>query len=139
MVNDEANELTYGTGAEGSARLAQARELLKALPQHKQNSSLNKNSIRSGLKLHGEMESGDQFTTMDPEKVALALKKQEMQQEEFSSGDQKRRYNSMSADVDVTQEGMEAFRLKRDWADDPMAKVIDQGDSNEEVLLEYKK
>ena len=57
----------------------------------------------------------------------------------FSSGDRKRRYNSMSADVDVTQEEMEAFRLKRDRAGDPMAKVMDQGDSNEEVLLEYKK
>jgi hypothetical protein len=31
-VNDEANEMKYGTGVAGSAALAQAREMLKIYP-----------------------------------------------------------------------------------------------------------
>jgi pre-mRNA-processing factor SLU7 len=36
IVNDEANEITYGTGIAGSAALAQAREMMKNIPTIKQ-------------------------------------------------------------------------------------------------------
>lgn len=128
IVNDEANELKYGTGVAGSKQLAQARELLKAIPQNKRNAMSSQQQLASGSKMYGE---ADQFAQMDKTKVLEALKKQEKENNEVD--DRKRKYNSMTAQSEVTEEEMEAFRLKKERADDPMARI-----QNSEGLLEYK-
>jgi len=118
MANDEANEMTYGTGVAGSAQLAQAREMLKAIPVADRGllDKQNNNEPRHGSsRLYGET---DQFNKeLDGDKVRAALKKQQMRK----GDDQKKRgYNSMTADDgEVTQEEMEAYRLTKERGDDP--------------------
>ena len=49
------------------------------------------------------------------------------------SGDaRKRNYNSLNTEVSVTEEEMEAYRLRKDRGDDPMAQI------SSEKLLDYK-
>ena len=48
-------------------------------------------------------------------------------------GDKKRKYNSVSTEVDITAEEMEAYRLKKDRTDDPIAQF------GSEEILAYKK
>mmetsp|Transcript_36617 Transcript_36617/g.56264 ORF Transcript_36617/g.56264 Transcript_36617/m.56264 type:complete len:140 (+) Transcript_36617:366-785(+) len=127
IANDEANEKVYGTGAAGSAELAQAREMLKAIPRNERNP---KSDVRpTGSKLYGE---ADQHATFDDVKLKEALEKEEKRKINSDKDERKRKYNSMSTEVDVTEEEMEAYRQKRDRADDPMAKISNNGE-----LLEY--
>ena len=44
----------------------------------------------------------------------------------------KRNYNSLNTEVAVTEEEMEAYRLRKDRGDDPMAQI------SSEKLLDYK-
>ena len=124
-ANDEANEMRYGTGTAGSAALAQARGILKAMPSGDGKSSLSSvppPSSRS--KLYGE---ADPNAEIDQEKLKEALNRT------GTAGDEKKRkYNSMSAEVDVTAEEMEAYRMKKGRGDDPMAKL------GSDELLDYK-
>jgi len=130
MANDDANELRYGTGEAGSAALAQAREMLKAIPSAKGKDPSLQNGPPSSQqsKLYGEV---DQNIKLDPQKVQEALKKVEKETSK-NEDDRKRKYHSVNAQVDVTEEEMEAYRMKKDRTDDPMAKL-----SSEEVL-DYK-
>ncbi len=121
-ANDEANEMRYGTGIAGSAALAQAREILKIIPQTERASSLASQNRPTSSQFYGE---ADQFVKLDQEKVKEALRGDEEKD--------KRKYNSVDANIDVTAEEMEAFRMKRQRADDPLAKLADS-----EELLEYK-
>lgn len=121
-ANDEANEMRYGTGIAGSAELAQAKEILKAIPGVEQ-TSVSKTRPTSSQH-YGE---ADQFVKLDQEKLKQELNKNN---DKLS----KRRYNSVTADVDVTTEEMEAYRMKRQRADDPLSKLADT-----EEILEYKK
>lgn len=123
-VNDEANEMKYGTGVAGSAALAQAREMLKAIPAAERKSA--QNSKVAGSKLYGE---ADQNAEFDKSKLDAALQK--VDKERDPSG-KKRKYNSVDADVDVTEEEMEAYRLRKEQKSDPMAKI------SSDELLEYK-
>jgi pre-mRNA-processing factor SLU7 len=125
-ANDEANEMRFGTGVAGSAALAQARGMLKALP----GSSSGKNamdppSVRS--KLYGE---ADQKAQVDKEKVKAALKN--FDREDATKDERKRKYNSMNAEVDVTEEEMEAYRLRKERGADPMANL------GSDEVLNYK-
>ena len=122
-ANDEANAMRYGTGVAGSAALAQAAEILKTIPVAKRDSSSNARPTNS--QHYGE---ADQFVQLDEEKLKKALNKNS-----DSTELSKRRYNSVDANVDVTAEDMEAYRLKRQRADDPLAKLADT-----EEILEYK-
>jgi pre-mRNA-processing factor SLU7 len=123
-VNDEANEMKYGTGVAGSAALAQAREMLKAIPTTER--KIAENTAVMGSKLYGE---ADQNATFDKEKLDAAIKKVDKDREDVSK---KRKYNSVDAAVDVTEEEMEAYRMRKEQMSDPMAKIS----SNE--LLDYQ-
>jgi len=138
IANDDANELRYGTGeAAGAAELLQKRQMLQAQKQSNQNSQSNgtnksdSNVTRSRSALYGEV---DPNIKLDAEKVKEALKKQTNSNStnNESIDDRKRKYNSIDDNVDVTKEEMEAYRLKKGRADDPMLKIDGDG------LLEYK-
>ena len=123
-VNDEANELKHGTGVAGSAVLAQARQMLKAIPATERKAS---EPHTSGSQLYGE---ADQNAVLDKDKVNAALHK--LKEEDDANNDRKRKYNSVDAGVDVTAEEMEAYRLRKGRSADPMANV--QSDQ----LLDYQ-
>jgi pre-mRNA-processing factor SLU7 len=128
-ANDEAHEIRFGTGMAGSAALAQARGMLKALPKGKNgggNSTFETPSSRS--RLYGE---ADPNAKVDQNKVKEVLEKMN-EDEKQSKDDHKRKYNSMNAEVDVTEEQMEAYRLRKERGDDPMSKI------SSDELLDYK-
>ena len=129
IANDESNTMRYGTGMAGSAALAQARVMLKAMPSGEKSSKLSKLSNSNKSKLYGEVDPTT-VGNLDESKVQAALKK--MSKSHDDSSDRKRKYNSINADVDVTEEEMEAYRLHKERSSDPMAKI-----SSEEVL-DYK-
>ncbi len=131
-ANDEANEMRYGTGLAGSAALAQARGMLKA--QSKTTASSETNAVSkeppsSRSKLYGE---ADPKAQLDQSKVKAALEKLDKQQHQANNSNNKRKYNSMNAETDVTEEEMEAYRMRKEMRSDPMAKI-----SSDEIL-EYK-
>jgi len=130
LANDEANEMRYGTGIAGSAALAQARGMLKTMSKGT-TSDGNRNKVEppsSKSKLYGE---ADLNAKVDQSRVQEVLKKMDMEYAE-GKNDTKRKYNSLSADVDVTQEEMEAYRLRKERSNDPMAKI------RSDELLSYK-
>jgi len=131
-ANDESNSMRYGTGVAGSAALAQARGMLKAMPTSKKGDNQKKfEAPSSRSRLYGE---ADQKADIDAEKLKKALEKEQKAslQNNHDLNDRKRKYNSMNAEVDVTEEEMEAYRLRKERSDDPMAKL----GSGE--LLDYK-
>ncbi len=132
IANDEANEMKYGTGVAGSAALAQAREMLKAMPAQDKKAQAAAPSI-SNSKMYGE---ADQFQELDREKLDAAMQKEELRRKEGGvaggKDKNKRKYNSIGgSEIDVTAEEMEAYRLKKDRTDDPMARI------GSEEILEY--
>ena len=132
-ANDEANEMRYGTGAAGSAAMAQAREMLKAVPAAERTAAAAAAAAAkpSGSKMYGE---ANQHADLDKAKVRAALRKAAEEDANNEGDDRKRKYNSISSDgMDVTEEEMEAFRLRKERSDDPMAKL-----ANSDELLEYK-
>ena len=130
IANDEANEMKYGTGVAGSAAWAQAREIMsKAIPQTERNSKGQNSLLPTSSKMYGEA-TRNQFSEIDPEKLKEALVKEESN---MGGDDKKRKYNSMNATNDITEEEMEAYRLKKDRGDDPMTKLASSGE-----ILEYK-
>lgn len=124
VANDEAHAVTFGTGQAGSAALAQARRMLQPKASHPGGAAPSTLANRS--KLYGE---ADPNVILDAGKVKEALGRQERDDDERK----KRKYNSMNADEEMTEEMMEAYRLTKDKASDPMAN-FGSGD-----LLEYKK
>ena len=67
---------------------------------------------------------------LDKEKVQAAKEALKAGNEEKNG--KKRKYNSVDADVDVSAEDMEAWRLTRGRSDDPMNKITS------EELIDYK-
>jgi pre-mRNA-processing factor SLU7 len=130
IANDEANEMRYGTGVAGSAALAQARGMLKAMSRGPNggdgNSKFEPPSSRS--KLYGE---ADVSAKVDQKRLKELMKKMDKNDAE-SKDDRQRGYNSLKTDVDVTEEDMEAYRLRKERGDDPMAKI------SSTELLNYK-
>lgn len=137
IANDESNELQYGSGMAGSAMLASARKMLEVIPKASNNVSLKDGGNKPGQqsKMYGS--SIDQMKEFDKEKVKEAMKRQQQQEEDAAAAiakSGKRKYNSLSADVDVTEEDMEAYRLRKGRGEeDPMAKLGD------DELLDYNK
>jgi pre-mRNA-processing factor SLU7 len=123
-VNDEANEMKYGTGVAGSAALAQAREMLKAIPAAERKAA--ENSRIAASKLYGE---ADQSASFDKKKIDAALRKVD---KDRSESEKKRKYNSIDAHAEVTEEEMEAYRIRKDLRSDPMAKI------KSDDVLEYE-
>lgn len=124
QANDEANAMTYGTGQAGSAELAQARGMLKAMAPRSETAS-GRNVMQDKSKLYGE---ANQAVELDKEKLKRALEEEDRN----GHGKKKQKYHSMQADVDVTEEHMEAYRLRREQKNDPMAAI------NTDEVLEYK-
>ena len=124
-ANDESNEMRYGSGIAGSAAIAQARAMLSAVPRSEQSNSAPTPFNSSAL--YGE---ADANIALDSEKVHEAKKKLK-ESEQTQNDDRKRKYNSVGADVDVTAEDMEAYRMTKGRTDDPMAKL------GSDELLEY--
>ncbi|GAX12620.1 pre-mRNA-processing factor SLU7 [Fistulifera solaris] len=121
IANDEANEQRYGTGVAGTAELAQARGMLKSMPRNERTSSIQQKS-----KLYGE---ADVHATLDEKKLKEAL--QRAQTDEIKD-ERKRKYNSMNAEVDISEEDMEAYRLTKEQKNDPMANI------GTDELLDYR-
>lgn len=109
--------MKYGNGIAGSAALAQAREMLKAIPQHQRNQTGARKPTDTSL--YGE---ADQFAEFDKDKLKEAILKEEKRGEK-ALDDRKRKYNSTNADVDITEEEMEAYRLRKERREDPMSKL----------------
>ena len=128
IANDESNTMRFGTGVAGSAALAQARVMLKAMPSSETSSKQSKLAHSNKSKLYGEADPST-GEDLDESKVQAALEKMKKKEE---SSDRKRKYNSVHADVDVTEEDMEAYRLQKERSDDPMAKI------SSEKVLDYK-
>jgi pre-mRNA-processing factor SLU7 len=113
--------------------MAQAREMLKAVPAAERTAAAAAAAAAkpSGSKMYGE---ANQHADLDKAKVRAALRKAAEEDANNGGDDKKRKYNSISADgIDVTEEEMEAFRLRKERSDDPMAKL-----ANSDELLEYK-
>ena len=128
-ANDEANEMRFGTGVAGSAALAQARGMLKAMPTGNSGSTNSKfDPPSSRSRLYGE---ADQKAKVDHSKVKKAMEAMDKAERE-SVDDRKRKYNSLGTEVDVTEEEMEAYRLRKERSADPMAKI------RSDELLDYK-
>jgi pre-mRNA-processing factor SLU7 len=128
-ANDESNEMRYGTGKAGSAALAQARGMLKALPGNERTGNNNASaSMADRSKLYGE---ANQNPDLDQGKLKEAIKKAE-QTKQDAGDDRKRKYHSMNAEVKITEEDMEAYRLQKEQKSDPMANL------GSEELLDYK-
>lgn len=134
-ANDESNELQYGTGVAGSAALAQARELLKSIPSSTNSTNPSSQRHPTNSRLFGEADARN-APTLDRTKLKAAIQKQEEEtkkEEVMGTDERKRKYNSLDANSnDVGEEEMEAYRLKKERTDDPMAKI------GEGELLEYK-
>jgi pre-mRNA-processing factor SLU7 len=130
-ANDEANEMRYGTGKAGSAALAQARGMLKALPGNERTGKSSANATMANRsKMYGE---ANQNPDLDQAKLKQAMKKAEQEQsKQEAEDDRKRKYHSMNAEVDVTEEDMEAYRLQKGQKSDPMANI------GSDKLLDYK-
>jgi pre-mRNA-processing factor SLU7 len=130
-ANDEANEMRYGTGKAGTAALAQARGMLKALPGNERTRKSNANSTMANRsKLYGE---ANQNPDLDQAKLKEAMKKAEQGQNKQEAGDdRKRKYHSTKAEVDVTEEDMEAYRLQKGQKSDPMNNI------GSDKLLDYE-
>ena len=130
-ANDEANEMRYGTGLAGSAALAQARGMLKASSaagSSSKNNAMDPPSSRS--KMYGE---ADQKAELDKNKVKAALEKLDREEKDANKSNSKRKYNSMNAETEVTEEEMEAYRMRKGNRSDPMDKIAS------DEILEYKK
>lgn len=69
--------------------------------------------------------------TLDEQKLKAALKKQRAAAADKAETDErKRKYNSLAGGEEVTPEEMEAYRMTRMRADDPMAKMLTTADDD---------
>ena len=125
-ANDESNEMRYGSGVAGSAAIAQARAMLSAVPRSEHQSSSASAPLNSSA-LYGEADSNIALDETKVNEAKNILKNSEQNMKD----DRKRKYNSVDADVDVTAECMEAYRMTKGRSDDPMSKL------GSEELLEY--
>ena len=129
IANDESNELRYGTGLAGSAALAQARNMLSKSGADKGRDKQGKTAAPlNRSKLYGE---ANQEAELDASKVNAALKRAN-EQEDTIVDDRKRKYHSMEAEVEISEEDMEAYRLRKEHRSDPMANL------GSDELLDYK-
>ena len=80
-------------------------------------------------KLYGEADVG---AKVDQTRVKELLDKMDKEEDPESKDGRKRKYNSLKTDVDVTEEEMEAYRIRKERGNDPMANI-----SSEEILT-YK-
>lgn len=139
-ANDAANQVQPGS--------FQARKMLEAKPMSDRQQQAE-SALASQSKIFGES-SAAATMAYDPDKIKQAQQKAEAAAAtaaaaaaaaaqdtnvDGKSNAQKRGYNSMQS-VEVTEEDMEVYRMKRTKNEDPMAQFM--GDGASDVLLEYK-
>eukprot|EP00736_Rhodelphis_marinus_P010751 Rmarinus@m.13796 len=74
-------------------------------------------NLAQSSKIWGE---ADPSAPIDPKELKKAMKRQAESKESFQSDDRKRKYHSMES-TNVTEEDMEAYRMQKVRAGDPMA------------------
>ncbi|EFN52055.1 hypothetical protein CHLNCDRAFT_139273 [Chlorella variabilis] len=118
---------SYCVGAAGTVAAADAAEQLAANMEKKaaEDEARRKESKLVGHKPAADVwgEAGDDLQ-LDQDKLREALKRQEKHEKEDDEelDDRKRKYNSLAGQaLDVTQEEMEAYRIKKSRGDDPLA------------------
>mmetsp|Transcript_9499 Transcript_9499/g.12885 ORF Transcript_9499/g.12885 Transcript_9499/m.12885 type:complete len:567 (+) Transcript_9499:54-1754(+) len=120
---------SYCTGAAGQAAAAAASRLLQTNMENKEKEALASSSKEEEEKnpfVHKKIAWGtdvDESLKLDPAKLQLALaKEEEINRKGVETDDRKRGYN-VHHNTDVTDEEMEAYRLKKQRADDPMKEI----------------
>ncbi|KAK9822076.1 hypothetical protein WJX74_005415 [Apatococcus lobatus] len=121
----------------GEAGLAAAEETALQMQQNLEHKAAEQQARAAALDSSSEPSSSKQLdlaakkgiwgsevsedVQLDKDKLQAALKKAaEKEQEEAENDERKRKYNSMSHDTEVTNEDMEAYRMVRSRADDPL-------------------
>lgn len=122
---------SYCTGARGqeandevnsglSIDPTQQRKMLEARPAGER--AMQPPAVVSKSELYGEHSGKAEF---DQEKLNKAIKEQDaFQKKAVEMDDRKRKYNSFQKEEEITPEVMEAYRLKKGKAEDPMAKLL---------------
>lgn len=139
-VGKEANDSANGGGA--TVDLNVAKKLVEFQQKRDDNGASNATSSSAGTHPNsskyvkaGTTNDG-QGIALDQEKLKEAMQREEnrlKQCKDDSHMNNKRGYNSTDANVETTEEDLEAFRLKRLKAEDPMANL----DFDSETLLDY--
>jgi len=112
-----------GKQARQVTRTVNERRMLEAPPEDHKRVAKEPPSVKSN-KLWGENLAPE----LDEKKLRKALRKAEKKEKKRHERDErKRKYNSLASD-DVTAEEMEAYRIKKVRADDPMANYVDEED-----------
>ncbi|CAI5510122.1 unnamed protein product [Closterium sp. Naga37s-1] len=142
----QTTRMSYCTGASGiaaaeaSANLMQAnmerREQMKAAKEAEGSEGEEAEEEGAGKAKHTEEKKGvawgtdaDMDIKLDKKKLRAALKREdELAREE--KDERKRKYNVTYSD-DVTEEDMEAYRMKRIHADDPMLAFLGKDDEDD--------
>ncbi|DBA02255.1 TPA: hypothetical protein N0F65_007665 [Lagenidium giganteum] len=119
---------SYCTGEEGKLALEASksqmaeRQMLSASTQVNESSSLSEKD-GAGIRKRSEMYGENIAPDLDEKKLKKALKKAAKEKKQGELDDRKRKYNSMD-NSDVNAEDMEAYKLLKTRADDPMAKLL---------------
>ncbi|BDA42492.1 Pre-mRNA-splicing factor SLU7 [Coccomyxa sp. Obi] len=120
---------SYCTGEAGEAAAAEAVAQMEANMASRAADSATAEARTSATAPGGRADvwgtevSGD--VELDEEKLKAALKRQRAAQAAAAElDDRKRKYNSFAGGEEVTPEEMEAYRMTRARADDPMAKLL---------------
>jgi pre-mRNA-processing factor SLU7 len=93
LVNDEANEMQYGTGKAGTAALAQARGMLKAIPKiDAAKSHSTATTIEPIIRSNFIQDKGNRINGMDRERMNEVLVT-------FQEQEKKRKFHTYHADV----------------------------------------
>ncbi|KAH7108439.1 pre-mRNA-splicing factor SLU7 [Auriculariales sp. MPI-PUGE-AT-0066] len=130
--------MSYCAGEAGinATESSSALNLLRADADHQSASETSAGpgrSIDNNWLASAKKRVGDSDVALDQEKLQAALReerkrKQRMEDDEGDSRDKRRKYNSFSGGQDVTEEEMEAYRMSKVSADDPMANYRDEDD-----------
>jgi pre-mRNA-processing factor SLU7 len=123
---------SYCTGEAGKAAAATAvvdaakRALSATAPSSSASVGSQKPATTAAVDLYGEVLNPE----LDPEKLKKALKEAKKRSRHAEDTDErKRKYNSLSAGTyEVSAEDMEAYKMSKARADDPMAKFVDEDD-----------
>ncbi|CAL5219695.1 g1583 [Coccomyxa viridis] len=125
---------SYCTGAAGLESAAQAQELMDANLAHRLNTSDPPAEERNGSKVAAGASTAawgselPEGVELDEAKLREAMKKQKaFDHRATETDDRKRKFNSLAGNEEVTAEEMEAYRMSRNRADDPMAKYLAAG------------
>lgn len=119
----------YCTGTQGIKAAEQNQRILEDnMSRHNENEvdkSGNPEDKRNDTRLppHGAELWGREThleSACDPKKLDAALERHDKRKDEVLADDRKRGYNSVKDSSGVTMEDMEAYRLKRSRADDPL-------------------